>query len=284
MFNWPYMVIKGRCVWNKTFLLVPLCRIMSFHVPVHLFSQCFYICVISAKAGNQVIHSLYKVGRNGNNGINRFKNTKKKLPSVGLDLMQGIIAGLWVQHQTNWTTEAFACSTETLGSLYSHTLLILTKWSKSNKEASWLYAELKSHISFLAKSHENSLMRLCGSSLIRLCGRSLMRLCGSSLMRLCGSSLMRLCGRSLMRLYSKSLMRLCGSSLMRLCGSSLMRLCGSSLMRLCSSSLMRLCGSSLMRLCGSSLMRLCGSSLMRLWQLLNETLRHFLNETFEKSH
>ena len=29
-----------------------------------------------------------------------------------------------------------------------------------NKEARWLYAELKLHISFLAKSHENSLMRL----------------------------------------------------------------------------------------------------------------------------
>ena len=29
-----------------------------------------------------------------------------------------------------------------------------------NKEARWLYAELKSHISFLTKSHENSLMGL----------------------------------------------------------------------------------------------------------------------------
>ena len=36
-----------------------------------------------------------------------------------------------------------------------------------NKEASWLYAELKSHISFLAKSLENSLMRLF-KSLIKL--------------------------------------------------------------------------------------------------------------------
>ena len=32
--------------------------------------------------------------------------------------------------------------------------------NKLNKEARWLYAELKSHISFLAKSRENSLMRL----------------------------------------------------------------------------------------------------------------------------
>ena len=29
-----------------------------------------------------------------------------------------------------------------------------------NKEASWLYAELESHISFLAKSRENFLMRI----------------------------------------------------------------------------------------------------------------------------
>ena len=59
-----------------------------------------------------------------------YLTTKKKLPPVGLDLMQGIITGLWVQHQTNWATEAFACKTETLGSLYSHALLILTKWSE----------------------------------------------------------------------------------------------------------------------------------------------------------
>ena len=51
-----------------------------------------------------------------------------------LDLMPGIITGLWVQHQTNWATEAFACKTETLGSLYSHALLILTKWSKSKNQ------------------------------------------------------------------------------------------------------------------------------------------------------
>ena len=45
--------------------------------------------------------------------------------------MPEIITGLWVQHQTNWATEACAYKTETLGSLCSHTLLILTKSSKS---------------------------------------------------------------------------------------------------------------------------------------------------------
>ena len=38
--------------------------------------------------------------------------------------------------------------------------LLFPSHKKYNKEARWLYAELKSHISFLAKSHENSLMRL----------------------------------------------------------------------------------------------------------------------------
>ena len=37
-----------------------------------------------------------------------LRTQKKKLPPVGLDMMVGIIAGLWVQHQTNWATEAFA--------------------------------------------------------------------------------------------------------------------------------------------------------------------------------
>ena len=45
----------------------------------------------------RVFHSLYKVGRNGNIGIKGFKNTKKSYLQWGLDLMQEIITGLWVQ-------------------------------------------------------------------------------------------------------------------------------------------------------------------------------------------
>ena len=37
---------------------------------------------------NRVFHSLYKVGRNGIIGLELFNNSKKKLPPVGLDLMQ----------------------------------------------------------------------------------------------------------------------------------------------------------------------------------------------------
>ena len=49
-------------------------------------------------------------------------------------------------HSPFWTKLTFACKAKTLGSLYSHAQLILTK--SSNKETSWLYAELKSYISF----------------------------------------------------------------------------------------------------------------------------------------
>ena len=43
----------------------------------------------------QVFHSLYKVGRNGIIGIKGFKYSKK-LPPVGLNMMQKIITGLRV--------------------------------------------------------------------------------------------------------------------------------------------------------------------------------------------
>ena len=43
---------------------------------------------------------------------------------------------LWfqVQHYPFWTNLAFTCKNETLGSLYSHALLILTKSSKSKNQ------------------------------------------------------------------------------------------------------------------------------------------------------
>ena len=42
------------------------------------------------------------------------------------------LINLWfqVQHSPFWTNLAFACKTDTLGSLYSHALSILTKLSK----------------------------------------------------------------------------------------------------------------------------------------------------------
>ena len=56
----------------------------------------------------------------------RILEHQKELPPVELDLMQAIITVLWVQHQTNWVRQAFACNTETLGSLCSHELSRLT--------------------------------------------------------------------------------------------------------------------------------------------------------------
>ena len=50
---------------------------------------------------DRVFHSLYKVDRNGTIGIKGFNNSNKKLPPVGLDLMQQIITGLGVQCLTN---------------------------------------------------------------------------------------------------------------------------------------------------------------------------------------
>ena len=50
----PYMVTKRRCVWNKTFLLGPIIGIRSFHASFYHFSWCFYICVMTTKASNDV--------------------------------------------------------------------------------------------------------------------------------------------------------------------------------------------------------------------------------------
>ena len=71
-----------------------------------------------------------KFGNNANIGMRGFYNVKAKnssnkmLPSVNIEPLN-----LWfqVQHSPFWTNLAFACKTETLGYLYSHAQLILTK-------------------------------------------------------------------------------------------------------------------------------------------------------------
>ena len=52
----------------------------------------YYVCRFI-----RVFHSLYKVGRNGIIVFKGINSNKKKLPPVGLDLMQEIITGLGVQ-------------------------------------------------------------------------------------------------------------------------------------------------------------------------------------------
>ena len=53
---------------------------------------------------------------------------------VGIE--PGPLINLWfqVQHYPFWANLAFACKTETLGSLYSHALLILTYISESKNQ------------------------------------------------------------------------------------------------------------------------------------------------------
>ena len=62
-FNRPYMVIKKVCLEQNISQLVQLHGIRSFHAPFHLFSQCFYIRVISTKASNVVIYLIYFSGK-----------------------------------------------------------------------------------------------------------------------------------------------------------------------------------------------------------------------------
>ena len=57
--------------------------------------------ICEMKSSIRVFHSLYKIARNGIILIKGFNNSKKKLPPVGLDLMQGIITSLRVHYLTN---------------------------------------------------------------------------------------------------------------------------------------------------------------------------------------
>ena len=59
------------------------------------------------------------------------KSSNKMLPLVSIE---PLILWFQVQHYPFWTNLAFACKTETLGSLYIHALLILTKSSKPKNQ------------------------------------------------------------------------------------------------------------------------------------------------------
>ena len=61
---------------------------------------------------------------------------EKKIRLQNVTLVSIELVDLWfqVQYSPFWTNLAFACKTETLGSLYRHTLLILTKASKSKNQ------------------------------------------------------------------------------------------------------------------------------------------------------
>ena len=59
------------------------------------------------------------------------KSSNKILPPVSIDSMDLLFQ---VQLSPFWTNLAFACKTETLGSLYNHALSIQTKSSKSKNQ------------------------------------------------------------------------------------------------------------------------------------------------------
>ena len=57
-------------------------------------------------------------------------SSNKMLLPVGIEPRPLINLWFQVQHSPFWANLVFACKTETLGSLYNHALLILTKSSK----------------------------------------------------------------------------------------------------------------------------------------------------------
>ena len=61
------------------------------------------------------------------------KSSDKMLPPVGIE-PRPLITSDSKSNTTFWTKLTFACKTETLSSLHSHALLILTESSKSKKQ------------------------------------------------------------------------------------------------------------------------------------------------------
>ena len=117
---------------------------------------------------------------------------------------------------------------------------------KVNKEASWLYAELKSHISFLAKSLENSLMRLF-KSLIKL-NETLRQILNETLRQFLNETLWQFLNETLWQFINETLQQFLNETLQQFLNETLQQFLNETL-----------------------------------WQLLNETLWQLLNETFEKS-
>ena len=79
---------------------------------------------------------MHKNGNNANIGIRGFILWKQKIQLQNATLVSIEPLDLWfqVQHVPLYINLAFACKTETLSSLYSHALLILTKSSKSKHQ------------------------------------------------------------------------------------------------------------------------------------------------------
>ena len=90
---------------------------------------------------------MHKNGNNANIGIRGFISWKQKISVTNATLVSFEPLDLWiqVQHAPLYTNLAFACKTETLSSLYSHALLILTKWT-SDFKSNMLLSTLSWHL------------------------------------------------------------------------------------------------------------------------------------------
>ena len=101
--------------------------------------------VVELKSGHlpySLIEFFFEVHKNDNNanigsrGFTKWKqkNPVKNVTSSGNRTLASHNLWFQVQHYPFWTKLTFACKTETLGSLYSHALLILTESSKSKRQ------------------------------------------------------------------------------------------------------------------------------------------------------
>ena len=70
------------------------------------------------------------------------ENKKNQLQNASLVSIEPLDLWSQVQHAPLYTNLAFACKTETLSSLYSQALLILTKSSRSKSKLSGAWTEV----------------------------------------------------------------------------------------------------------------------------------------------
>ena len=101
--------------------------------PCELTSGCSPLPLI------EFFHKLDGIGNDASISIWGFTTWKQKKSNEKFYPQWGLNLGLWLNSDSKsstpfWANWAYTCKTETLGSLYSHALLIPTKWSKSKNQ------------------------------------------------------------------------------------------------------------------------------------------------------
>ena len=123
LYTWSNAIQDHLVNWTFVAHLSLLCWAV-----VELFSKCTRLKIIPILATEALL---------------REKNPVKNVTPSGNRTQ--VSHNLWfqVQHSTFWTKLTFACKTETLGSLYSHALLILTEyWIIQVKKSSCAWTEV----------------------------------------------------------------------------------------------------------------------------------------------